>query len=201
MPEDSDDLLNPSKMDGPTVPWTVADLFVKNPQVAMAYHVAGAGYDVLTPVGVLVGGLLSFTPLRKNSTPLRMMGTCGLIAGCTGMTVGLLGMVATAKKGDEASPPWNEEGIQQRVNGLRHNYKVRVLDRGVWLGIAAAGGLLVVTRSPARMGLHPSMLGILQALSLGSAVGSVASMACIYASIVDNDYPKYDDDDDDHRAN
>lgn len=195
MPEESNELLNPSKMDGPTVPWTVADLFVKNPRVAMAYHVAGAGYDVLTPVGVIAGGLLSFTPLGKNSTPLRMMGTTGLIAGCTGMAVGLLGMSATASKGNEASPPWNEEGIQQRVNGLKHNYKVRVLDKGVWLGIAAAGGLLVVTRSPARLGLYPGMLGIFQALSLGSAVGSVASMGCIYAATVDNEYPKYDDDD------
>jgi hypothetical protein len=111
------------------------------------------------------------------------------------MAAGLLGMLAIANKGNEASPPWNEEGIQQRVNGLQHNYKVRVLDKGVWLGIAAAGGLLVATRSPARLGLYPGMFGIFQALSLGSAVGSVASMGCVYAATVNNDDAKYDDDD------
>lgn len=198
MPEDTDTLLNPSKMDGPTVPWTVADLFVKNPKAAMAYHVASAGYDLLTPVGVAVGGLLSFTPLGKNSTPLRMMATSGLMAGCTGIASGLMAMQATANKGNEASPPWNEDGIQQRVNGLQHNYKVRVLDRGVWLGIAVTGGLLAVTTtSPVRWGLHSGTLGVLQALSLGSAVGSVVSMGCIYAATVDNDMPDYGDDDND----
>jgi hypothetical protein len=197
MPDDTDKLLNPSKMDGPTVSWTVADLFVKNPKVAMAYHVSSAGYDYMTVVGVAVGGLLSFTPLGKNSTPLSMMATSGLIGGCTGMAAGLMAMQAVSRKGNEASPPWNEDGIQQRVNGLQHNYKVRALDRGVWLGIAATGGLLAVTRtSPLKWGLHSGTLGVLQALSLGSAVGSVISIGCIFATTVGNDMPEYGDDDD-----
>lgn len=185
-------LLDPKSMDGPAVKWTVADLFASNANVAMTYHVMGAGYDALTPVGTLLGGAIYAVGYRPMPA-LAFMGTTGLLTGTVGMALGLTGMMSTARKGEKATPlPWNEEGVQQRVDGLKHNFKVRILDKSVWYGIGMAGGALLFAGGPAKLGLSKGPLGVAQALSLGSAIGGLSAFGCIYATL-----PKKDDDDSD----
>ena len=174
-------------MDGPAVGWTPFDLLksAKDPRIPLTYHVMGAGYDFLTPVGAILGGGLYTTGLwRPLPSVLTMMGTSGLVAGGMGSVLGLAGMAAAARKGEANTTtlPWNEDGIQTRVNGLSHNFMVRVLDVSVWSGIGLAAGLLLFKGGPTALGLSKGTLGTFQALSLGSSVGSLSGMACIFAT-------------------
>jgi hypothetical protein len=126
---------------------------------------------------------------RRFPSIFAAMGSAGLVAGGVGVLMGLGGMQNKAKKGEKASPPWNEEGIQQRVDGLSHNFNVRVIDLSVWSGIGLAAGALVVAGGPSRMKLSPGALGAMQAVSLGSALGSLGAIGCIFST-----RPKEDED-------
>ena len=62
-----------------------------------------------------------------------------------------------------------------RVDGLKHNYTVRIFDKCAWIGIAAGGVMVALSRGPMRLGLSKGLLGIAQALTLGSSLGSFAA--------------------------
>ena len=163
-------------MDGPTIRWTVADLFVSPPKLAMVYHVSGAGYDVMNPAGSLMGGVVALGRMARGGTGpyLPWIANGGLVGGALGITCGLAALYSRARQGEALEPlPWNEDGIQMRVNGLQHNYKVRTLDLSVWAGVAVATALYA-----ARPKFVPP-LSFLQVLSLGSTLGSLSGMAFI----------------------
>ena len=164
---------SPSKLQ---VKHTIGDLLKSHPKFFLTYHVLDAGYDILTPLGVVIGGAayygLGFKPF---DTPLATMGTAGLVGGSTGMLLGTLRLIKTAATADN----WNETGIEKRVDGLSHNFKIRVLENSVWGGLGLAAAALYVAGGPQKVGFSPGALGVAQGLSLGSAVGSVAGMACI----------------------
>jgi hypothetical protein len=169
-------------MDGPSISWTVADLFKVNNKLFMTYHVTASGCDYLAPLGCAVGALALPNISRfSNLTRLQAAGTGGLMLGGTGMGLGLIAMIniATSKN---PRIPWDDDGIQMRVDGLSHNYRVRALDLGVWLGVAAAGATLVYAGGPTKLGLSPGNFGKMQALALGSAVGSVGANVFISAT-------------------
>jgi hypothetical protein len=54
------------------------------------------------------------------------------------MSFGLLASI-NARNSQEPKFPWDEAGMQSRLDGLSHNYRVRCMDVGVWLGVLAAG--------------------------------------------------------------
>lgn len=169
-------------MDGPEVKWTVNDLFSESSdETFMAYHVASAGWDFMAPAGCMLGGILysAWRPLPF----LQMIGTGGLIAGCAGMCFGTMGMAQAKSKGELAKPlPWNEDGVKMRVDGLKHNYTVRIFDKCAWIGIAAGGALVALSRGPTRLGLSRGLLGTAQALTLGSSLGSFAAAGLAFQS-------------------
>jgi hypothetical protein len=164
---------SPVSMDGPKVPWTVADLFYRPPLLALTYHVSSAGYDFFTPVGAVVGGVTSV--FRSGST-IQYVANGGLIGGATGITLGLVGMFA-ASKNPNAKLPFDGDGLQTRAQGLKHNYKVRTMDLSAWTGLAIAGGYMAFAGKPTL--LAGGTFGVLQALSLGSAAGSLAGITYI----------------------
>jgi hypothetical protein len=164
-----------SSMDGPAVSWTMADLTKVNNKLFLTYHVMTSGYSYLTPLGCAIGAIaLPYASKFSNLTRLQAAGTGGLIGGGTGMTLGLLaiGRIASSKN---PKLPFDKDGIQMRVDGLSHNYHVRALDLGVWLGIAAAGATLVYAGGPTKLGLSPGTFGNMQAIAFGSAVGSAGA--------------------------
>ena len=61
------------------------------------------------------------------------------------------------------------------MNGLQHNYHVRCLDLGVWLGIivGAGGSLLYNQMDPTKLGLSPGNFGKFQAIGIASGVASI----------------------------
>ena len=183
--EESDELLDPTKMDGPSVKWAPNDIFRGNPKAFLTYHVMGSGYNYFTPLGVTVGGITAMTPLKKSLFPrltaLQAAGTVGFGAGLCGMLMGYGAMyrISIAK---EPKLPFDEDGIQTRVDGLSHNYMVRVMDVGVVGGLASAGGLMMALGGPTSVGLSAGALGVAQGLSLGSAAGSIASIGYIAAT-------------------
>ena len=148
------------------------------------YHVVSVGFGALTPIGAALGGALWYSGVYKPfPTALPMLGTAGLVAGGAGMAIGYFGMRAVASKGADASPiPWTEDGIQQRVNGLSHNFKVRVLDLSMWSGMGLATGAMLLAGGPASLGLSSGMLGVMQGLSLGSAAGTLGAIGCVIAT-------------------
>lgn len=185
-------LLNPKTMDGPVVAHTVADLFRSHPRTFMTYHVMSAGYGALTPLGVGTGAILYYTGLYRplssssSSSALANIATAGLVAGGAGLCLGLYKKNQIARQQVTAPSknklPWTDDGIQQRVDGLSHNFKVRVLDLSVWTGIGVATGVLLWAGGPVALGLSPGLPGILQGWSLGSAAGSVGAIGCIMAT-------------------
>ena len=184
--DNDNNLLDPKIMDGPKVEATVGDLFKSHPKLFLPYHAMSAGYSILTPVGSLLGGLLYYTAgvgssnTTYPSSVLAVMGTSGLLAGSAGMVLGLAKLLQLASQGENASPiPFTTDGIQQRVDGLSHNFMVRILDKSVWLG-AAAGCLIVAgAGGPKKVGLSAGAFGVLQAISLGSAVGTLSAIGCV----------------------
>jgi hypothetical protein len=144
MKKDHTKVPDPKFMDGPIVHWTVADLFKSDKKTFMKYHVMESGYGALTPVGTILGGIVYGVGIRPFPSALQMMGTTGLVTGVAGMILGLTRMNKVASQGESASPPWTDDGIQNRVDGLSHNFKVRTLDLSVWSGMGLAAGALVL---------------------------------------------------------
>lgn len=183
MKNDHIKLLDPKYMDGPIVRWTVADLFKSDKKTFMKYHVMESGYGALTPVGTILGGIVYGVGVRPFPSALQMMGTTGLVTGVAGMVLGLTRMNKVAAQGETASPPWTDDGIQNRVDGISHNFKVRILDLSVWSDMGLAAGALVLAGGPVKLGLSKGVGGILQALSLGTTVGSLSAFGCISSTI------------------
>ena len=181
------------KMDGPVIPWTIGDTVqqVAGNRVFITYHAVITPWALATPVGCAVGAGLYATKL--SSSFLQSMATTGLIFGGLGVTVGMALRTRLAMQGEKATAkiPWNDEGIQQRVDGLSHNFKVRVLDLSAWNGLAAATASLVVLGGPVPMGLASGTWGVVQALTLGSSLGSLGGISCIYSGM---DRDDFDDD-------
>ena len=167
---------------GPSVSWTPFDTLKSNPQNAMTYHVMAAGYSALTPIGAASGAILYGLGWRRFPTLFATMGAASLAAGGVGMLMGLGGMQSTARKGKKASPPWNEDGVRNRVDGLSHNFKVRVMDLSMWSGIGLAAVALVGAGGPSRMKLSPGAFGAMQAVGLGSALGGLGAIGCILST-------------------
>ena len=171
---------DPKSMDGPSVKFTLGDMLQSHPKFFLTYHVMDAGYDVLTPLGVMLGGAAFYgLGYKPHPTPLATMGSAGLVAGSAGILLGATRLCATALKGNRASPPWNQDGIQQRVDGLSHNFHIRVMENSVFLGAGVAAACVYAAGGPGKLGLSNGALGVAQAVSLGSAAGTVSAMACI----------------------
>ena len=80
--------------------------------------------------------------------------------------------------------PFDADGLQNRVDGMSHNYRIRAMDLGVWMGVLAAGGVLAYNGCNAsNLGLSPGTLGQLQAIGLGSASASVLTMMYVSATM------------------
>jgi len=176
-----EDLLDPKSMDGPEVKHTVADLFDINDKTFLTYHVASSGFDALGTAGCILGGALYGVGLyRSPPSVFAAMGTAGLIGSATGMAFGLSRIVSLASKGESAKPiPWTPDGIHQRTDGLRHNFIVRVMDQSAWLGVGLAAGALLYTGGPTKLKLSPGILGVGQAMSLGTSLGMLGAVGCV----------------------
>jgi hypothetical protein len=187
--DSSDRLLNDVKaMDGPVVKWTIADIFTSNNNLFMTYHVMGAGWDIFAPVGSMLGGALYGAKVyRPQPKLLASMGEVGFVLGCCGMVLGYTRMKMTAAKGEAASPPWTEDGVQNRVDGLRHNFMVRVLDLSAWSGMGVASAAMVGFGGPTSLGLSTGAVGVIQGLTLGSSLGSLGAIGCLFATKPKND--------------
>jgi hypothetical protein len=175
-------ILASSSMDGPSIPFAPNDIFKFNNSLFLLYHVMGSGYDYMTPLGCAIGTFaVPLIPKFKDLTKLQAAGTGACIAGGAGMGLGVLAMANIATK-KSSKLPWDEGGRQNRVDGLSHNYRVRALDLGVWLGIAAAGATVAYKGGTTPLGLSSGTLGKLQAVGLGSAAGSVLSIIFVAAT-------------------
>lgn len=182
------DRLNPNaNCDGPKIQHTLGDLFRAHPTAFMAYHVSTTPFAIFNTLGVVLGGGLYYgLGLRGGPSVLAAMGTAGSVAGCAGAMLGLWGMAQAVQKGNTATPiPWNDVGIQQRVDGLSHNYKVRALDVGLWSGIGLAVGAVLWSRGTilSAWRLNPGSRGVVQAVSLGAALGTVGGMGSILVAM------------------
>ena len=168
-----------TSMDGPSISWTVNDLFKYNNRVFLLYHCMSSGFDVLIPVGGLIGAFaLPRTSKFSHLTRLQAAGTGSALAGGLGMSLGALAMLRVAYSKDPPLP-FDDDGIKTRVDGLSHNYGVRVRDLGVWIASAAAGGAMLAARGPVPLGLSPGAMGLIQGLALGSMTGSIASVVVV----------------------
>lgn len=182
--QEEEDLLDPKNMDGPEVKWAVNDIFANNKRLFMTYHVMNSGWDYMTTLGSLVGGALYGIRLGLGKPPatpaLQFIASTTLGFGCFGMCAGLGLMTQTAMQGEGRNGlAWDDDGIQTRVDGLRHNFMVRVMDNSVWSGMLLAGGVMVMAGGPHKIGLRLGTYGMLQGLALGSTVGSLAGMTCV----------------------
>jgi hypothetical protein len=181
-------LLDPKTMDGPVVKTTVHDLFQSYPYLSLTYHCATTGSFLLNTVGVTIGaglygvGLRSLPLLGAAPSWAALSGTTGLTLGGVGMAAGLAALSGIAAKGENATPiPFTHDGVQQRVDGLRHNFMVRLVDLSCWTGMGLAATALVVAGGPAKLQLSAGTLGVMQALSLGSALGGLGAFGCLYS--------------------
>ena len=165
----------------PSIPYTPFDtLTSKN---ALTYHVIQSGYSAFNPLGVAAGGILHTVGLyRRPPSILASMGSLGIASGALGILVGLGGLSSISKKGEKATPKWNEDGISQRVEGLRTNFNVRVIDVSTWIGAGLSVVALVGARGPTGLRLSPGFMGVMQAVGLGTALGSVGAIGCILAT-------------------
>ena len=110
-----DDLMDPSKMDGPSISWTVADLTKFHNGVFLSFHVMGSGASYMSLLGSAVGfAALPLTAKFANLTRLQAAGTGALYGGTAGAGLGFTLMTAKVATGDD----FDKEGMQRRVDGL-----------------------------------------------------------------------------------
>jgi hypothetical protein len=191
----------------PVVKHTVADLFLlsHSNRLFLTYHVMSAGSSALNAAGVVLGGGLygasallfpgRLAATTASTSALAFMGTTGLVAGCAGAMLGIGKIIKVAttmqqqRQGEtdvaapaKSTPPWNDIGIQQRVDALQRNFTVRVMDVSVWSGMGLVAGLLLYAGGPSNLKLSSGTLGVMQALSLGSAVGALGGLSCVYST-------------------
>jgi hypothetical protein len=181
-------LLDPKTMDGPVVRATVQDLLQSYPYLSLTYHCATTGSFLLNTVGVAIGaglygcGIHRLPLLAAAPSWAALSGTTGCALGGVGMAAGLAALAGISRKGENATPiPFTNDGVQQRVDGLRHNYMVRLVDLSCWSGMGLAATALVVAGGPAKLQLSVGTLGVMQALSLGSALGGLGAFGCLYS--------------------
>lgn len=189
-------LLDPKVMDGPKVPYTVHDMLLSNPKAFLTYHVMSTPFFLFNTMGSVVGAGLYGIGLR--TIPARLIAPAfitsstsrlavvtsatGLTFGCLGTLLGVAALSRVAMKGEDATPiPYNDEGVQQRVNGLSHNFMVRVVDLSCWSGMGIAATALLIAGGPSKLKLCTGTLGVVQALSLGSALGGLGALGCLYS--------------------
>lgn len=118
--------------------------------------------------------VLPRTTKFSHLTTLQAVGTGSAMGAGLGLSLGLFALIGTAYS-KNLTIPFDEEGIEQRVNGLKHNYGVRAMDLGVWIGTATAGGTMLLAGGPTRFGLSMAPLGHIQGLALGAMTGLVVS--------------------------
>jgi hypothetical protein len=56
-----------------------------------------------------------------------------------------------------------------------------MIDLLLWSGIGLFAGMLMVA-GPGKLKLSPGVLGVFQGVSLGSAVGSIGAIGCIFST-------------------
>lgn len=189
-------LLDPKVTDGPKVTYTVHDMLLSNPKAFLTYHVMSTPFFLFNTMGSVVGAGLYGIGLR--TIPARLIAPAfitsstsrlavvtsatGLAFGCLGTLLGVAALSRVAMKGEDATPiPYNDEGVQQRVNGLSHNFMVRVVDLSCWSGMGIAVTALLIAGGPSKLKLCTGTLGVVQALSLGSALGGLGALGCLYS--------------------
>ena len=155
-----------SKMDGPYVPYAPADAFSGSSIPYLTYHVAQAGFSFISPIGAVIGAIVP-SIAKTRVTRIQSIALGSLIAGGAGALLGVGGLVRTAYS-DSNKVPWNDEGIQQRVDGLSYNYHVRAVDMGSAIG--AGVGLFARTAF-----IPPTALSVPQAMALGVVLGSIGA--------------------------
>jgi hypothetical protein len=188
-------LLDPTLMDGPRIPFTVHDFFHGNPKLFITYHVVTTSFFLFSTMGSVVGAGLYGLGLRtiparlitpaviasSTSTLAVITSTTGLAFGCLGMVLGVAKFSQIIRKGENATPiPYNDEGVQRRVNGLSHNFMVRVVDLSCWSGMGIAATALLIAGGPSKLKLCAGTLGVVQALILGSTLGGLGAFCCLY---------------------
>eukprot|EP00540_Astrosyne_radiata_P018897 CAMPEP_0116822346 /NCGR_PEP_ID=MMETSP0418-20121206/216_1 /TAXON_ID=1158023 /ORGANISM="Astrosyne radiata, Strain 13vi08-1A" /LENGTH=159 /DNA_ID=CAMNT_0004450447 /DNA_START=182 /DNA_END=661 /DNA_ORIENTATION=- len=146
--------------------------------MTVVYHVLGTSWDIGTPLGSFLGLLISFKYYMHTPT-LECMANGAFGFGMLCMIFGVMRLVMTAFMGTSSSlRPWTTEGIQQRADDLNGNYKVRTLDLTVWsfMGLSVVQMLSVGVFSPP---LVEGTWGVIQTLSLASALGGVVGVVLI----------------------
>lgn len=158
----------------------------KNSRAAVHYHAISAGYQVLSPVGAVVGAIVHGTGLwRPFPSAVATMGASGLVFGSVGALLGLQKQRRIASLTSSASSeslPWNDAGIERRADALSQNFVVRVLDLSALCGAGAAAGIVCAKGGPTALGLSSGAVGVLQALGIGTAAGGMSALGCIYAN-------------------
>lgn len=158
---------------GPNIPWTIADLFANPPGLAVFYQSAGTPYDVGTPLGTVLGAALQ--PIVFSSSSLiQTAANGGLVCGFAGIAFGIVRYAVIARAASDSD-------MQIRRDEVTSNSYVRALDAGTYTGCAIGALTLAVAGGPVSLGLASGFLGALQGLSLGAAGGSLVTMAYIAA--------------------
>lgn len=201
-------LLNPKVMDGPSIRYTMNDIFIASPTMFLSYHCITTGSILFNNMGFLLGSGLYYTGLLRTAIPQRLLSsivgtttassvsssygiassTFGLLFGSLGGVLGAGALIMTATKGESATPiPFTRDGIQQRVDGLSHNYMVRTLDLSSWMGIVTTATMVLLMKRkgsssnlPKILQFSDGALGIMQTISFGSAVGSMCGLGYFF---------------------
>jgi len=172
------------------IPWTYADILPKigaSPTVIMTYHAPVMGFYVGALAGSVMGTLVGVTPLVKHPI-IVSAGTGGTIGSVAGMILGSALLYNTSRMGENTASgvPWNEEGIADRSERVQKNNNVRAIDLGAGTGmIIVLGSMVLSGYAPARVGLSKGPLGIFQAATLGSAVGSLVTTLAVSQKMKD----------------